>query len=253
MFDDPSLVGCWPTLRSRLDTHAIIGRWSATEPDLAGLDDVAGLLDAWADPARTHPVAQALVRLAAADGGADDDALLLLLHLLSGLVWRLVAQLGDLSVDITAIVLSELTCQIRGYRWRSRHGRLITNLDKDTRRAVLADLRPSDRYHPERVERLTCTGDLTAVTAADPAAADTCAEDIDVVDLLRWATAARGVDAADIALLVESERGRGRRGTGSDAKVAGRYGITRRTLLRRRQRTLTALRDLAGDYLAATA
>lgn len=252
MFDDPSLVGCWPTLRSRLDTHAIIGRWSAAEPDLAGLDDVAGLLDAWADPARTHPVAQALVRLAAADGGADDDALLILLHLLSGLVWRLVAQLGDLSVDITAIVLSELTCQIRAYRWRSRHGRLITNLDKDTRRAVLADLRPSDRYHPERVERLTFTGDLTA--AAAPAVTDdTGAEDIDVVDLLRWASTARGVDAADIALLVESERGRGRRGTGSDTAVAGRYGITRRTLLRRRQRTLTALRDLAGDYLAATA
>jgi hypothetical protein len=245
MFDDPTLVGPWATLAARLD-GGVLRRWAAADPRLADLSEVGALRNAWADPARTHDVAAGLVRLAAGDGDRDDDALLLLIHLLSGVVWRLASQLADLSPDITTIVISELTCQIRTYRWRVRTGGLVTNLEKDTRRAVLAELRPSDRYHPDRVEQLTWDGDLTALdTVGDD-------EDLDVVDLLLWAAAA-GVDEDDLHLLVESERARGRRGARADERVAAARGITRRTLLRRRERALTALRGVAPSYLAAVA
>jgi len=248
MFDDPTLVGPWSTLVTRLRDEDVLARWSADVPELSAVGDVGQLLDAWADPARTHEVAAGLIRLAAADGGRDDDALLLLLHLLSGVVWRLVAQLADLSPDVTAIVLGELTCQIRSYRWRDRPCGLVTSLELDTRRAVLSELRPSDRYHPERVEQLTADGVVCLADRLSLAGRDE--EDLDVVDLLLWA-AGCGVDVGDLRLLVASERARGRRGDCADARVAAARGISRRHLLRRRKRALAALRAVAPAYLQA--
>jgi hypothetical protein len=247
MFDDPTLAGDWSTLTGRLATGGL-RRWTRTVAKLVDLDDVDALLAAWTDPARTHQVAAGLIRLAAADGAGDDDAVLLLLHLLSGVVTRLSYQLGDLSPDITAIVVSELTCQIRAYRWRVRTGGLVANLEKETRRAVLADLHPSDRYHPDRVERLTDDGHLSdghRLAFTEPGGDE---DDLDLVDLLTWAAAA-GVPAADLRLLVESERGRG----AFQAAAARSLGITERQVRRRRARTLHALRDLAPGYLAAVA
>jgi hypothetical protein len=248
MFDDPSLVGCWERLAGHLDDDGVLQLWAASEPELSDLTDLERLLAAWDDPARMHGVGSALVRLAAADGGRDDDALVLLLHLLSGVVWRLVAQLGDLSRDITAIVIGELTCQIRSYRWRRRGGRLIPNLECETRRAVLADLRPSSRYHPERVERLSWDGELVDGAASPMADLD----ELRLVDVLQFAIA-HGADRSDLQLLVDSECARGRRGAAADATVAASRGISRRTLLRRRERALAALRRVAPAYLAAAA
>ena len=247
MFDDPTLVGPWSALAARLD-GGVLRRWQAGDCRLADLDDLDQLLRAWADPTRTHGVAAALVELAAVDGRRDDDALLLLLHLLSGVVWRLTSQLADLSPDITTIVVSELTCQIRSYLWRRRTGGVVSNLERETRRAVLAELRPSDRYHPDRVERVTWDGELP--TPALSTSRDE--EDLEVVDLLLWAVAA-GVNEDDLQLLVESECARGRRGARADQQVAAARGIARRTLLRRRERALTALRAIAPDYLRAVA
>src|SRR4051794_5246506 len=123
MFYDPTIVGSWPALAERLDDGAVLARWAEAEPDLAGLTTVAELLAVWSEDAgddRRNVVLAALVRLAAADGGRDDEALLLTLHLLSGLVWTTVAQLRDLSPDIVAVVVGELVCQIRRYPWRRR-------------------------------------------------------------------------------------------------------------------------------------
>ncbi len=172
-----------------------------------------------------------------------------MLHaIVSQVVWRLVAQLADLSPDVTAIVLGELTCQIRSYRWRKRHCGLVTSLELDTRRAVLSELRPSDRYHPERVEQLTADGVVCLADRLTLAGRDE--EDLDVVDLLLWA-AGCGVDVGDLRLLVASERARGRRGACGDARVAAARGISRRHLLRRRKRALIALRAVAPAYLQA--
>jgi hypothetical protein len=250
VFHDPNLVGCWPTLTARLDTCAVVARWSRTEPELASIDDVTALLAAWAEPASTHRVGDALVRLSAADGAADDDALMLLLHLLSGVVHRLTNQLRDLSPDVTDIVLSELTCQIRSYHWRTRRGGLATNLERDTRRGVLADLRPSDRYHPELVERVTWDGNVNA-TAWDTQSRGDSSE-LDLIDILTLA-AAIGIDSTDLSMLADYECGLGQRGPAMYDVIARKYGISRRTLYRRRRRTLTALRAAAPNYLAAVA
>jgi hypothetical protein len=247
MFDDPTLVGDWSTLATRLSDGGV-RRWARTVPELADLADLDAVLAAWADPARSHRVAAGLIRLAAIDGAGDEDALLLLLHLLSGLVRRLSYQLRDLSPDITTIVVGELTCQIRAYRWRVRTGGLVTNLEKETRRAVLADLRPTDRYHPDRVERLTNDGHLSDGHRLAFAGQHDEDEDLDLVDLLVWAAAA-GVREDDLRLLVESEQERG----GFQAAAARTLGISERQVRRRRQRALSALRNIAPAYLATVA
>jgi hypothetical protein len=253
MFHDPTIVGSWPALAARLDDDAVLARWAETEPDLAGLTTVAELLAVWSDDGgsdRTDVVLSALVRLAAIDGGRDDDALLLTLHLLSGLVWTTAAQLRDLSPDIVAVVIGELACQIRRYPWRRRPRAVAANLRAETRRAVLAELRPRSRRHPDRGEFLTVDGDVTRLVPAT--ACDDGENDLDVVDLLRWAVRS-GVDAADVALLIATECRRDLRERGADRRVAAAHGITTRTLYRRRHRALTALRDMAPRYLAAVA
>lgn len=251
MFNDPTIVGSWPALAARLDRDLVIARWKEAEPVLADLDTVTDLVTACSqtsDHVRSNAVLGALVRLAAVDGGRDDDALTLLLHLLSGLVWTMVRQLRDLSPDITSVVVGELACQIRRYPWRRRPRAVAANLRADTRRAVLAELRPRDRRHPERGEFLTADGDVTRLI---PVAPSDGAEDVDVADLLQWAVRS-GVDATDLELLIATERGRDVQ-QGGDSEVAARYGISTRTLYRRRSRALAALRAVAHDYLAAVA
>ncbi|RBY95246.1 hypothetical protein DQ237_14275 [Blastococcus sp. TF02-8] len=252
MFHDPTIVGSWPALAARLDDDAILVRWAANETALIGLSSVHDLLAVWADDGaddRRDVVLAALVRLAAVDGGRDDDALLLTLHLLSGLVRTMARQLADLNLDILAVVVGELACQIRRYPWRRRPRAIAANLRAETRRAVLAELRPSSRYHPGRIEIPTATGDITRIATAS---ADEEGEDLDVVDLLQWAVRS-GVDAEDVALLIATECSRDRQHRCADQKVAAAHGITTRTLYRRRNRTLTALRGVAPQYLAAVA
>jgi hypothetical protein len=251
MFNDPTIVGSWPTLAARLEDGGVLARWSGAEPDLAGLTNVSELVavcSAAGDYERSNAVLAALVRLAAIDGGRDDDALLLLLHLLSGLVWTMVGQLRDLSPDIVALVVSELACQIRRYPWQRRPRAIAANLRAETRRGVLAELRPRSRHHPDRREVLTVDGDVTRLLARQVRDE---AEDVDVVDLLRWAVRS-GLDATDVAMLVATECHRDRQ-RGGDSTVAAEYGISTRTLYRRRHRTLAALRGVAAEYLAAVA
>jgi len=252
MFHDPTIVGSWPALAARLDDDAVLARWAEAEPDLAGVTTVAKLLDVWSAEesggARADVVLAALVRLAAVDGDRDDDALLLTLHLLSGVVWTLATQLKDLSPDIVAVVVGELACQIRRYPSSLRPRAVAANLRAETRRAVLAELRPRVRRHPDWGEFLTLDGDLSRLAVAT--AADQ--EDVDIVDLLQWAVRS-GVDSADVALLIATECARDLRERSADQRVASAHGITTRTLYRRRHRALTALRNVAPQYLAAVA
>ena len=251
MFHDPTIVGSWPALAARMDDDAVLARWAEVEPNLAGVTTVAELLAVWSEGGaddRIDTVLAALVRLAAVDGDRDDGALLLTLHLLSGLVWTLAAQLQDLSPDIVAVVVGELACQIRLYPWRRRSGAVAANLRAETRRAVLAELRPGVRRHADWGEFLTLDGDVTRLASATA----TDQEDVDVVDLLQWAVRS-GVDCADVALLIATECARDLRERSADQRVAAAHGITTRTLYRRRRRALTALRTVAPQYLAAVA
>src|SRR3954462_14561480 len=204
MFYDPTIVGSWPALAARLDDNAALARWAEAEPALAGFTTVAELLAVWSEDCGsvcTDVVLAALVRLAAVDGGRDDDALLLTLHLLSGLVWTAAAQLRDLSPDIVTVVIGELACQIRRYPWQRRTRAVAANLRAETRRAVLAELRPRNRSHPDWGEFLTADGDINRLTSTR---GQEQAEDVDVADLLQWAVQS-GVNADDVALLVRTE------------------------------------------------
>jgi hypothetical protein len=130
MFHDPTIVGSWSALAARLDDDAVLARWGRGRVELGRTRTVAGLLAVCSEDGgddRTNVVLAAFVRLAAVDGGRDADALLLTLHLLSGLVWTTAAQLRDLSPDIVAVAVGELACQNRRYPWRRRPHAIAAN------------------------------------------------------------------------------------------------------------------------------
>jgi hypothetical protein len=259
MFHDDSIAGSWPALVQRLDTTDALARWNAADARLAGLHDVTRdllpLLAAGADAGRADDLLGALVGRAALDGGADDDALLLTLHLLSDWVMPLATQLRDLGPGMVGVIVSELTCRIRTYPWRARTRAVAASLRWDTRHAVLAEYRPSTPQHRHRAERVLepMSADWEATTLGQVITAPGEDEDVDLVDLLRWATR-RGVDPADIALLVRTEQARADAAlTASDEVVAAEFGLPRRTFYRHRARALDALRAASRDYLAAVA
>src|SRR3954465_11452460 len=158
MFDNDSIAGSWQALVQRLEATDALGRWAVDDDRLAGLHDITNdllpLLAAGADAARADDILAALVRRAAVDGGADDDALLLTLHLLSDWVCPMALQLRDLAPGMVGVIVSELTCQIRSYRWQQRGRGVAAGLRWDTRRAVLAQFRPSTSRHRFRAEHL---------------------------------------------------------------------------------------------------
>ena len=250
MFTDPTVAGNWPALVDRLDRTHRARSWAAQAPALKNLQSVTDLPALVArpnDPARADQVIGALVRLAAADGSDDPDALLVLLHLLSAGVHTLAARLAHLSDDIVMVVVGELTCQIRRYPWRRRTRAHASNLLLNTKQALLrGELRPGLR------------GELTLVLI-DPRdtvryfdTADEEVGDVDVVDLLLWAGGHGIAPLDDLLMLLDLERRRGY-GTGTRHRVAHDLGINERTVRRRRERALTALRNASDAYLATVA
>ena len=77
-------------------------------------------------------------------------------------------------------------------------------------------------------------------------------EDLDVVDVLMWAVR-DGVAADDISLLAATEAARATGRRAADQSVADEFGVGIRTLYRRNNRTLSALRRCGADYLSAVA
>ena len=223
----------WP---HSLDEDAVLARWATGEPELAGLTSVAELLAVWFEDGgsdRTNALLATLVRLAAVDGGHDNDALLLTLHLLSGLVWATVAKLRDLSPDIVAVVVGELACQIGAIPGGGVRARSPRTWERRRDGRCSPSCGPRVRRHPDRGEFLTHDGDVSRLAQAT--ICDDGEDNLDVVDLLRWAVRS-GVDAADVALLVATECGRDLCERGAALRVAAAHGITKRTLYRRRNR-----------------
>jgi hypothetical protein len=255
MFDDDTIAGSWNTLAARLQTYGTVATWATLEPDLAGMNELEDLVEAThpsLDPGLADRVFGALLRLAAPDAGDDTDALLLLIHLLSNGIDALAARLSDLHPDPVSLVVGELTCQIRTYPWRRRQRAHARGLLLDTRRAVLKELCPGrTRTHPSRRETPI---DMRTHWPDARHAHDTSelGDHHDVTDLLEWA-ARRGIATRpDLALLLEAEHARD---AGKDAQrpLAAAQQTSERTLHRRRARTLRALQNARGDYLATAA
>lgn len=253
VFRSSPVAGSWPLLVHRLDTAAAVSTWVEQEPALVGVRGVGELADLTrpgGDPRRADEVLGALVRCAAIDGGDDTDAVLVVLHLLSDGAAALAAKLAHRCADPLAMVVGELACQIRTYPWRQRPTGFAAGLLLDTKHTLWrGELRPlGDSDHPrdavlvDPVIWAEVTGDQ--VTAVN--------DDVDLGDLLVWAARTGVAFREDLRLLLELERHHGY-GNAARHRVAADFGINERTVRRRRDRTLAALRAAGAAYLAAAA
>ena len=244
-------------------------RWVSAEPSLAAVESLDALHDLRGRA--TDDALGALVRLAARDGGDDQLAGIAVVHQLNGGVLRLLASLGDLSDDIEAIVIGALWERIRMFPWKRRHRAYAANLVLDTKASVMAHLNPGGpRRRPDRLVFIGSTALLEAVAEGRLCAdrSEDCCDDIvdELTDLLDWARGTCVVPPGDVALLLELvaagrelaglESPRTLRGMCSEAamlRVARRRGVSTKTILRRRNRAVAALRAHVERYLAEVA
>ena len=94
---------------------------------------------------------------------------------------------------------------------------------------------------------------MVLVDPHDPAfrrldVAHTESDDVDVVDMLLWAGGHGVAPLQDLLMLLDLERRRGY-GTATRHRVADDLGINERTVRRRRDRALAALRQARPAYL----
>lgn len=248
------LVESWSDLSERLDAAGTLARWALPEPVLAPVADCGRLRDALrpgCDPARTDALFGALVRLAAADGGDDQDAVLLVLHLVDSATARLCHRFG------ADLVLGAITVALRGFPWRRRTRAHAANLLLDTEKALCREVRPNwNRAHGrpsgrgedvpvDPISRDTRTG-LSMLDSACPPPADR----LELTDVLLWAERAAVVDREELSMLLEFFYAHEMHGSGH-AHVARRHAVTVRTSKRRCAAALSKLRAAAPRYLAA--
>jgi hypothetical protein len=243
-----TLLGSWDELVVRLDAAGAPARWAA-EPALAGLASVQQLKD-WTqegDAARSDAILGALVRHAAAVGRRDQDASMVLLHLLWPGIVRVSIHLQSFARtlgDVPMLVIGELAVQIAQFPVERRHRAYAANLLRDTQRALLRELRP---YHPENGELF-----IDAVTAAARLPATerwNDDQDLDLVDMLMWACRTGIVEDRDLAVMIELEFAREVTETVVRDVARGR-GCAVRSVQRGRDRALAALRAHRETYLA---
>jgi hypothetical protein len=256
-----NLFGDWSELVDRLDQANYPSRWSE-QSGLAGLSSIAQLKDwtAPGQPQRADEVLGALVRLAASAGEGDLEATVVLMHLLRPGAYRIAEKLQHLAPDAFALVLGELAIQIRRFPIGRRTHAHAANLLMDTQMVVWRELRPyrTDLAHRQAELLIDPIDDARSADSdfGEPGLLDDPQrgpedDDLDLVDMLLWARRTGAVDAEDLAVLVELEYARETPGVSPQQHVAAAHGWTVRTVQRRRDRALGALRACSADYLAA--
>ncbi|GGM09997.1 hypothetical protein GCM10011594_32400 [Nakamurella endophytica] len=249
MFQDCSPVGDWSVLLERLDRAGAFGRWRTWAPELATVPSPAGLPSCTAvhsDRGESDRVLGALIRVAAVDGMADPDAALVLLHLLSDGIYSLASRLPHPWAEAVALVAGELTCQIRSFPWRRRTRAYAANLLLDTKHALLKEL---PALGPDGTRRDVSLDPLDSLWRSLPAPAEApAAQEVMLTDLMRWAERNSIADPDDLRMLVALQERAGY-GSRSRHRIAAELGINERTLRRRRDRTLAALRAAGPRFL----
>lgn len=245
----------WPALAARLQATGTISRWAELEPALAGLGGLAELvtrIQAGVDRQHADELLGALVRLAAADAGDDQDAVLTLLYLMAPGARSLARQLRDVSPDIDSLVCGELTIQVRAFPWRRRTRAYAANLLLDTKAGLWRELRPQHRRRHAAVEILvdpTAPEEVRGGGLLDLAAEGGGVDELDMLDVLCWAERSGMVTADEVALLIDLTRG----GQVGVADVAGWHGMSARSARRHRARLVDTLRAASRQYLADAA
>lgn len=249
MFRCAGVAGNWSELVERLDGAGTTARWRAEVSGLAGIGSVADLPAAvsCATPADADRMLGALARLAAAAGGDDPNAVLVLLHLLSPGAAALAGKFSRRSRDALSIVVAELTCQIRAFPWQRRTTGIAAGLLLDTKHALwhgefrpVEDGRANEAVLIDPARWAELIPDRAPAPAAQP----------ELVDLLVWAIH-RGIsDQGEVEVMLELMRDTGRN---AQQRAAAALGLSVRTVRRRRDRAVAALQASADDYLAAVA
>lgn len=254
----------WSVLVERVERS---GRWSAwvtAEPALAsvrGLEELVAVAGDSSDPGRADVFLAALVRLAAVDGGNDQDAAHAVAMLLANGAANLAGQLKNLSEDINQIVVGEVWLQIREFPWRRRRRAIAQNILMDARRAVLRDLGVDTRRCSRGVVVIlvdttaggAATGDTSRLVDDDDVAG--WGDELTLVEVLEWATFNDVVTDQDAAILLELaslEVAGAVRGLSSAAEisaVATRRGVSEKTVRRSRDRAVRCLADAQQAYL----
>jgi len=264
MYRNPRIAGSWPALVTRLESGVLRG-WACREEALTDLVTAGQVVQVVSRAAGSHPetaqrsdaVLAALVRLAATDGGDDLDAVLLLLHLLSPGVLTMAARFADRNEDSVAVIVAELTAQIRSFPWRRRHRAVAANLLRDTRAALMREWLPrwtqgSRSGEDLLFDHLEPFGPIQAMEQGKTYPGPGQQEDLDLGDLLEWAARTGTARRQDLQLLVDLEVRRDRDRSPRLA-IAAEQQISEKTVRRRRNRALRALRQIRRDYLAAVA
>jgi hypothetical protein len=255
VYRDPSIAGSWDDLTRRIHRTDALPRWARREEllqPLLSVDDLFVALRPGGDKDRADEILGCLVRLAARDGGDDELAALLVLHLLSDGVLAMARRLRDLGPDIVHLIVGELAAQIRGFPWRRRTRAFAANLLLDTKAAVWRELghRRSAGHGPRELP--VDPQDAAVASAIDRSVPGPYDDGEALRDVMAW-LARRGVaDERDLRLLLELEHERGY-GRAAEAQVAARQGMSDRTLRRRRSRALAAARAARPSYLSALA
>ena len=250
MFHGSWPVGDWSVLVDRLDRTGVFAGWQQREAALAGVPCAADLparTGRDVDRAEADGIVGALVRVAAVDGGADPDAALVLVHLLSDGIVALTARLNRRRVSqyrrVLLLVVGELTCRIRSFPWRRRTRAFAANLLLDTKSVLLGEL-PVQAPDGGPLEVPVDPGDPVLVVPQ----ADSTDRDPGLDDLVCWAESNDVVGADDLRMLVALHQPAGY-GTGRRHSIAAEFGISERTLRRRRDRTVLALRAASPRFL----
>jgi len=249
------ICGQWPALTARLEATNTLARWADRESAFAGLSGIGALpvlIQTGADWQLADDLLGALVRLAAADGGDDEDAVLVLLYLMAPGARSLARQMRDVAPDIDSLVCGELTIQIRAFPWRRRTRAYAANLLLDTRVGLWRELRPHRRRRHPVVEipvDPTAPEEIRGGGLLDLAAAEHDGDELDVLDVLCWAERTGLVTADEVALLVDLTCA----GQVGLAAVADRHGMSARSARRHRARLLDRLRAASQRYLTAAA
>jgi hypothetical protein len=197
----------------------------------------------------------ALARLAAADGGDEQDAVLLLLHLLSPGVDAMALAYRGTDPDVLSLIVAELAVQIRAFPWRRRHRAIAANLLLDTRMAIRRELFPraADGSHAGEDILIDPTAPLLSVLdrqSSDQRPGEAAPLELDVDHMLAWAARGGLARHDDLFLLRELHRYAALH-KAPRLVLAAEYGINERTVRRRRDRALRALREARRQYLGA--